>query len=501
MTDLVATLLFGLGLGAVVGLGEVLRARAEWEPEASRRFVHLLTGLLVALCPFWFAEPWGIYALACVFIGVNLWAVPRRVFPGMHAIRRPSWGTVTFPLALLFALATCWTLDAERIYILQTAFFVLAVADPLASLVGTTLQRPGRFVIAGHENPTEGRLTGGKSVAGSVAFFLAAWGTATGALIVLGRHGLDGPGIALAAFTAAALATGAELLARRGWDNFYIVATVVAVLTWLHAQPEDAGRLAGLVGIAVAFGAAAYAVRFLDLSGAVATAGLAFSVLVLGPAWAVPGVTFFVLSSLLSKLGRRRKMQTEALTEKGSRRDAAQVYANGGVAWALLVAYVFVPADMLYWAYAGSFAAAAADTWGTEVGTFAAGPTRLVWSGRRVPPGTSGGVSAAGTLGALAGAGVGFLSLIPFARPYLDGLTLPTAALLVVGGGVAAALVDSLLGATVQALWRDPATGSLTERPQAAGLVRGRRWVTNDRVNFACTLTGALIPLAVLAVR
>lgn len=488
MTDLVATLLFGLGLGAVVALGEGLRAWGGWRPEASRRFVHALTGLLVAWCPLWFNAPMGIYGLALLFVAVNLWAVPRRVFQGMHGIERRSWGTVTFPLALVFALATCWTLDPGRVYILQTAFVVLALADPLASLVGMGLERPGRFTISGQR----------KSVAGSVAFFLVSWGLAAWSLSAFGPN-LER--VMVGAFTVAVLATAAELLARRGWDNFFIVVAVVAVLTWLHDYPDEAGRLAVLVGIAVAFSGAAYSVRFLDLGGAVAVVALAFSVLVVGLAWAVPGMTFFVLSSLLSRFGRQRKAKAERLAEKGSRRDAGQVYANGGVAWGLLLGWVFVPHDALYWAYAGAFAAAAADTWGTEIGTFVGGPTRLVWSGRRVPPGTSGGVSVAGTLGALAGASTVFLSLIPVAGAYLSYVPLAVAAGLVVGGGFAAALVDSLVGATLQALWRDPATGLVTERPQPGPLVRGWRWVTNDRVNLACTLTGALVPLAALALR
>jgi uncharacterized protein (TIGR00297 family) len=492
MTDLNATVLFGAALLAAVGGGETLRAKAGWPAEASRRFVHALTGLLVVVCPLLFERPTGIYVLATGFVLVNLWAVPRRAFPGMHGIRRRSWGTVTFPLALLFALATCWTLDPSRVYVLQAAFLVLAVSDPLASAVGTRLGQPGRFRLGTNE----------KSVAGSLAFFLSAFGLTAGVLAVLGGGALPLVDLMGTAFVAAALATGAEALAEAGWDNFFIVVAVVVPLTIAYEDPAAAGLLVTALVVAVAFGLAAYALRFLDPSGALAAGGLAFSVVVLGPAWAVPGVTFFVLSSLLSKAGRRRKAAAEQLAEKGSRRDAGQVYANGGVAWALLIAYVFVPEGALYWGYVGAFAAAAADTWGTEVGTLVGGPTRLVWSGRRVPPGMSGGVSTAGTFGALAGAAVVFGSAVPFAGPFLDGLGVGTAALVVVGGGFAAGLVDSLLGATVQALYRDE-SGGLTERAGAGvrsyALVRGRRWITNDRVNLACTLTGGVIPIAVIA--
>ena len=492
MTDVTAFAVFGLGLLATVGAGEVLRAKAGWPAEASRRFVHALTGLLVVGSPLLFERPDGIYVLAAGFVLVNLWAVPRRVFPGMHGIRRRSWGTVTFPLALLFALATCWSLDPSRVYILQAAFLVLAVSDPVASAVGMGLDRPGRFRLGSNE----------KSVAGSGAFFATAFVLTVIALAMWGPEAFSWPEIAGVALVAAALATGAEALAERGWDNFFVVVAVVVPLTVVHVDAGSVGLLLVAFTVAVAFGLAAYAVRFLDRSGALAASGLAFSVVVLGPGWVLPGVTFFVLSSLLSKAGRTRKAASEARAEKGSRRDAGQVLANGGVAWALLVAYIFVPSDALYWGYVGAFAAAAADTWGTEIGTLVGGPTRLVWSGRRVPPGTSGGVSVAGTLGALAGAGIVFLSALPFATDALGGFG-GTVALVVVGGGFAASFVDSLIGATAQAIYRD-ARGELTERPGVGGrafaLVRGRRWITNDRVNLACTLTGGLLPVAVIAI-
>ena len=55
-------------------------------------------------------------------------------------------------------------------------------------------------------------------------------------------------------------------------------------------------------------------------------------------------------------------------------------------------------------------------------------------------------------------------------------------------------MTDSLIGATVQAQFR-AASGALTEREgdeaTAFPLIRGRRWVTNEVVNLACTLTGA----------
>lgn len=274
-----------------------------------------------------------------------------------------------------------------------------------------------------------------------------------------------------------------------------LAAGAVVFVAW----PEARLRLFAAVPVGVGFGLLAWRLRFLAASGAVAGGLLAASVVGLGGwAWAAPSFAFFFLSSLLSKAGARRKAAAQAaLHDKGHVRDAGQVYANGGVGWALLVAHAFVPSDLLYAGFLGAFAAAAADTWATEVGMLGRGRPRLLLTGRPAPPGTSGAVSGVGTLGALAGAAVVWLCALPFAGAWA---ATGGAAVAVVGGGVLAAFVDSLAGATVQARYRDPATGAETERAATAGvphaLVRGRRWMDNDRVNLLATAFGAAFAMA-----
>ncbi|MEM6784689.1 MAG: DUF92 domain-containing protein, partial [Bacteroidota bacterium] len=281
------------------------------------------------------------------------------------------------------------------------------------------------------------------------------------------------------------------------------VAVIVPLLV-LHDNPDTLGTLLVALGWAAAFGALSYGLRFLDLGGTLAASLLAFSVVGLGGwDWALPGFVFFVLSSLLSKLGRRRKVSA-VQAEKGSRRDAGQVYANGGVAWVLLLVHVAAPQPWLYWGFVGAFAAAAADTWATEIGTWVRGTTRSLRTWKPVEPGASGGVSLAGTLGALAGAATVFAPLPFVATEQLAALGIGPAFAAVVLGGVLASLFDSALGATAQALYRDVRTQALTERAATDldersvpnPLVRGWAWVTNDRVNLAGTLAGAALVAA-----
>jgi uncharacterized protein (TIGR00297 family) len=189
---------------------------------------------------------------------------------------------------------------------------------------------------------------------------------------------------------------------------------------------------------------------------------------------------------------------SSALTRGGGRRTPVQVLANGGVAAAAALLSRLDPAWLP--ACCGALAAAAADTWSTEIGARSPSPPRLVTTGRPVPPGTSGGVTWLGTLGALAGAAV------VAASAALLGLATPAVAAWIAGGGVAGGLADSVLGATVQARFRCGRCGELREAARCpcggtAAAASGIPWLTNDAVNVACTLVGATVGAAPVVLR
>jgi len=151
-------------------------------------------------------------------------------------------------------------------------------------------------------------------------------------------------------------------------------------------------------------------------------------------------LAFFISSSLLS-------------TKKTSR-NHRQVLANGGVAALAALAGSRI-------AFAGALAAAAADTWASEIGRHSRALPRLITNGKPVPAGTDGGMTLLGTTAGIAGAG------LIAALSYVLG---QRGAQAIAIAGFLGMIVDSLLGATVQ------------------GKVR---WMDNDAVNLAATLTGA----------
>lgn len=261
-------------------------------------------------------------------------------------------------------------------------------------------------------------------------------------------------------------------------------------------------QLAAGFGLAGLIALAAYAARSLSPSGAIAATLLGTAVFGLGGfAWAVLLVGFFASSSILSRMFKNRKTGVNEKYSKGSRRDAGQVLANGGVAGLLAIAQAIFPtADFLWAAAAGTLAAVNADTWATELGILSPVNPRLITTGKIVEKGTSGGISWTGTLAALGGAAAIGLLAVAVWPEYAGGASLaasPQRLGLISLAGLAGSLVDSWLGATVQAIYTCPACAKETERHplHSCGAptqqIRGWAWLDNDLVNWACAASGA----------
>ncbi len=248
--------------------------------------------------------------------------------------------------------------------------------------------------------------------------------------------------------------------------------------------------------LSAAFGAAfaaivayaAYRAKSLTRGGALAAFAVGTCVFA-AAGWSGAAVlfAFFLPSALLSRVGRARKRALDDVGKHGAR-DAWQVLANGGVAaaCALLAPRLGLPFAA---AFAGAFAAASADTWGTEIGTLSPERPRSIVTFAPIATGLSGGITLLGTLATFGGAAC---------VAIVAGMTGVAAFLPVAAGGIAGALLDSYLGATLQALRYCPACARECETdPHACGtptvLRRGAAWIENDAINGFATLAGGAV--------
>ena len=249
-----------------------------------------------------------------------------------------------------------------------------------------------------------------------------------------------------------------------------------------------------LIGLALAalVSLAARRAGALTPSGAVASTIAGALAVVAGWDWAALLIAYFASSSALSRLGRGTKeRRTASVVAKHGPRDVWQVAANGGL-FAISALAMRVQPDSRWIALgAGSLAASAADTWATELGTLYGGAPRSILTWRVVPVGTSGGISTIGSLAGLAAGG--FVAGLVLAFGWI-----PHIAVAVAIGGVAGALADSVLGATVQSRrWCDACSRRTERNVHDCGSETrhegGVSWVDNDMVNFLSGAIGGLV--------
>ncbi|MBM4167572.1 MAG: DUF92 domain-containing protein [Ignavibacteria bacterium] len=476
------------GLLGTIALGEGVRTLFKWSPEFTRKLVHISVGILIFFAPLIFTVALPAIILAIFFIAVNFVAIRKGLLKGMHGTGRATYGTVFYPLSFLILVLIFWY---RAPLILSLSILVLALADAGAAIVGES-----------YRSPTEYRLTSDKkSVEGSMTMFIITFVTVYAGLQQFGlqEHRQYEFAFLVSGITALT-ATAWEAISARGLDNL-TVPLVTAFLLAIFVLPSmqvDLRQYALGTSLAIVIAVVSHYVRFLSLSGSVAVFLLASPVFGIGGwKWTIPILAFFVLSSVLSKLGKRRKGEFSDIFEKGSTRDYAQVLANGGIPGALLVCSVFFRGFDFYPFYVAAIAAVTADTWGTEIGLMRKNKTYLITTFRETAAGVNGGVSYLGILGSAFGSGIVTLVALPWLAGWQVALT-------IIGAGIVASLVDSLLGATVQATFRCPSCGKETEKrihcagapevpPVAGNIVGGFRWMNNDVVNFLCSASGSIL--------
>ncbi|RQW08552.1 MAG: DUF92 domain-containing protein [Calditrichaeota bacterium] len=474
-------------------LSEIIRKKLKWRQEVTRKIVHISVGLLLLLTPLLLETSLPLLSIALFFTVFNYVALKKNLLPGIH-IDRHNLGTVYYAFSFFLLILLFW--ENYKIVIIAS-MMVMAVGDASAAIIGQNIKSPHRYQL----------IQDTKSLEGSLVMFLVS------ALAIFMTFILYPPNLATSNHTifylfmfsvaAAIIATAAESLGHRGNDNLSVPVITAVVLYFLLSggRGEHLLFFTGMIlGAIAAF--LSYRARFLNSSGAVSMFVLATVIFGFGGiSWTVPILTFFILSSVLSKVG---KSSHEDLFEKGSRRDFTQVMANGGIAGMLMIIYLFAPSPLLYLAYLGALAAAMADTWATEIGMRIGQQPYLISNFQPVPKGTSGGITPAGLSGALLGSMILVASGVPFMQHFQNARILDIFFIVTLAGFLGS-VVDSLLGATFQVQFRCGICGKMTERMVHCGnertvMVKGLYWMDNDLVNFLNTISGAIFSLVGLRI-
>jgi uncharacterized protein (TIGR00297 family) len=411
--------------------------------ETSRQLVHIGMGALALLLRYLTA--FEATLLAAIAVAFNVYALRRvagHLYRPAESRRRLVSGITLYPVGILLLLVAL----PDRRDIVAAAWGVLAFGDGMATLAGHHLHSP--------RIPWNRK----KSIAGTAAFVFFG-GAAASFLCWWCQPAVIPPPypwfpiwMPLVATVAAAAVETVPITLD---DNISVPVSAAAVLWGTSLISEDlaaafAARAWDMVPIAVVANAvvagAGYLAKTVTRSGAICGAVLGIAI-VLTTGWG--GWTLllatFAIAVVTSRLGLRRKTLLGIAESRGGRRGAGNAIANTGIAaGAAVLSSLSYAHDAARVAFVAALVAGGSDTVASEIGKAWGRRTFLMPTFARVPPGTSGAISAAGTaaglLGALALAAVGVAcDLVPAWTLFA-----------VIAGATAGSFAESLMGATLE---------------------------------------------------
>ncbi|PSP70420.1 DUF92 domain-containing protein [Halobacteriales archaeon QH_9_66_26] len=440
----------------------------------------------------------GALSLAAPFLG-RAAVVPFAIVAGLAAFVIDDG-----PLFELFARSgdreegTLYGLAGFALAAAGLALFASLFAMPTFVFVASVLVLSGGTLAAAVAQERRGT-----PIAGVVGFVIG--GTLAGAAgqLIVGLTA-PAPSPALAIFYAASGALlGALVRAVLFERDDPLVLFSTGLLLWLLAELSPSVPATG-IGLALAvtagFGYLAYALDTASIPGMLTGVLSGLLMIVLGGfGWFALLIAFFAGGGLATKFGYDRKCQRGIAEDDGGARGSGNVLANAAVALGAVLGYAAAPlvpvgGELFRFVFAGSIAAAMADTLSSEIGGLYDTP-RLITTLEPVPPGTDGGVTWQGVLAGLGGAVV----VAGLAVLVFD--VTPAGAAIIAAAGVAGMVVDSLLGALFEDRRLDsllPGSDDATGIDRRSGSL-GNLEFDNRTVNFLATLAAALV-CAALAV-
>lgn len=513
---------FSLYTCGIMYLGDLIERKTGADKTVCRKMTHIVSAFVWVICYYFFgcSLHWVLLnGIGAAILGVVTCTGLMKGFERDDASK--SYGLFYFGLST-FVVALVTYIVGERLYLYTgIAYYCLALGDGFAPITAK---------IFGKHNV---QIMKGKSLVGSLTVFVVSFL----ATFVFGKI-FDMKLSLLFVASVAALTCVTEFYGVKGLDNIFIEFAVFGYLV-MYEFGLVSVTMQAVVLVTPFLAMAAIGSKSLSVSGGVSSLILffvtaafdsgSFAVVYMATLFGVETAialvsgkvykkTRNVSQSLLQNDGCNQQIEAEtnqtndipdvATTESESSsvampadvekpmRSAKQVLAVGLLAVCFLIAYRLTEVRLFVYLYALALAEEFADSVASDIGRLTNGKNYDILTFKQVDKGISGGVSLLGTFCALIASFA--LPLVAVAYGVTDRIVYAAI------GGLAfvGTLVDSVIGAAVQALYVCNRCGKQTEVSVHCGisarLAKGIAVVDNTVVNFITGVITSLMGLLLL---
>ena len=147
-------ILFFSSIVILISLSELVQKQKLWSNNTNRKIIHITVGIAVSITPHIFMTNIQPVLLALIFLIVNLFSYKNNKLKSFHHIGRDSYGTIFFPLSYLLLCIPFWNYSGH----ITISMMLLAIADPVASIIGENIYSPTSYNLIGDKKTYQGSI-------------------------------------------------------------------------------------------------------------------------------------------------------------------------------------------------------------------------------------------------------------------------------------------------------------------------------------------------------
>ena len=197
---------------------EVLYIKFKVKAEFTRKYVHVVTGLLTLLFPPLLQNHWFVLILCGSFFVILIASIRFNFLKSINAVDRDTLGSLFYPIIVYGCFLVFDYFNQYLFYYIP--ILVMAICDPIAALVGKTWPM-GRFKIIGQS----------KTLSGSAGFLVSS--LIVSFILIVSFTDVDIIAALMISFAVAFSTTIIEAVSYKGYDNLTIPAVALGVLLLL----------------------------------------------------------------------------------------------------------------------------------------------------------------------------------------------------------------------------------------------------------------------------